>query len=804
MIGLTKSNYTLIVLGWLITVIGASSMLRGCNSTTEAAPEEELLQYVFGHDGAARFRVGEMVSEIQLSTHLESPDTRSESEIPTTGPDTYLYGITAQFESDGAETIERTFWIRSKSSDNTEGLPLWTSDAPSSVVTDTRTITFNLDETIPNGGTITISPIIREDQRVLFRIEKRLEYSQDNQPSSESSARRASRWTPFDAGSITPVEIEQITSSSLRPLGAEWLNGNTTELYRTGLPGSNQDAPRHGFTLMPSQGSSVTLRGPCNIGVTSSPVYDLVDGAAFDDIEPELTVLRRGASGGTISPQTIEVPDGALWRLDWVLPPEAEARNISISTVTGGACLWGEPTIHSPTEDTEHYVLPETRRLTSYRLTDSGDKLRVEVASGRRSGVLNVEARAADDAVIYYEVLDSNGQEISTGRFVTNGDQDPFSIQVEPTRGPVYEATKFRIVHPYRATHISFTSDSQVDLRFLAEVQTEPLRASSYELPKGWRAANAPWDMAPYISLVPQDLEEILVEQRLVRFDSIVQPVRRETSRPEGLCESHTVTPVSPPQGFVIYEEARGQTDEWRQWDRSRIEGQVQIKIPSNGELKIDYRFYSEPPESLTLLCGDVSDTETVSASAGLFKFEGFNSGWQNCRFLEADTVATSSLFLARAEGSSRRWAQRRVYPIDSLRPQTVELTVPQGGTTLYARLYQPDSNQGQRPGPVVSVDNGRPDIRTGLAEHPTTATRNVSVSGTGRRALLSDAADLPLTPLQGIAVTLGDDLNPGNHQVTLSLNGEGFSGYVRFDSCAGTPREQGPSDRYWWREVTP
>jgi hypothetical protein len=196
-----------------------------------------------------------------------------------------------------------------------------------------------------------------------------------------------------------------------------------------------------------------------------------------------------------------------------------------------------------------------------------------------------------------------------------------------------------------------------------------------------------------------------------------------------------------------------------------------------------------------------------VTASAGVFRFDGFETGWQNCQLEDEGSFSESALLLARAEGSSRRWAQRRVYRISDQDTYRIEVDVPRGGTTLYARLYQPAGGTSRRSVVHVEVDDGRPTIQTGLAEHPTTASRDVSIVASGRRALLSDAADHGLTPLQGIAVTLGDDLSAGTHTVSLSLNRrddvQDSGGYVRFDSCAGTPTERETNSRYWWREVS-
>jgi hypothetical protein len=233
----------------------------------------------------------------------------------------------------------------------------------------------------------------------------------------------------------------------------------------------------------------------------------------------------------------------------------------------------------------------------------------------------------------------------------------------------------------------------------------------------------------------------------------------------------------------------------------------VRLNIPNDGSLKVDYRFYDDPPADVSLTCGDVTDTELVGASAGLFRFEGFDSGWQNCRIENDRSFTDNALFLARSEGSSRRWAQRRVYPISERDTHRVVVEVPEGGTTLYARLYQPIDSPNRRQTVHVEVDDGRPDISTGLAEHPTTASRDVSIVASGRRAQLSDASENGLSPLQGVAVILGDDLTPGTHTVSIRLKGDGdedySSGYIRFDSCAGTPAVREPNVRYWWREVS-
>ena len=148
------------------------------------------------------------------------------------------------------------------------------------------------------------------------------------------------------------------------------------------------------------------------------------------------------------------------------------------------------------------------------------------------------------------------------------------------------------------------------------------------------------------------------------------------------------------------------------------------------------------------------------------------------------------------APGSGRRWARRGVYRLqDSLE---VEVEVPKGGTSVFARVYTEASQRA--PTLTFKVDDGRPRLKTGIVTHPTTPTQRRTPRRTGRTARLIDQEAGRLQAHQGVLIALGDDLAPGMHRVSIQLPSTANPVYIRFDSAAGLPSST-DDRRHWYAE---
>jgi hypothetical protein len=390
---------------------------------------------------------------------------------------------------------------------------------------------------------------------------------------------------------------------------------------------------------------------------------------------------------------------------------------------------------------------------------------------------------------IQYQLVGSAGQVLVEGAFDAPFLPTPLDHRIEPDRSPMSEATSIQILHPPEATTLRLTSDSPVDLRFLVPLDPGH-RADAYALPGKWRAHNAPWLLAPYVSVAPHNADSLVAEQRLVRFDATVRPVPQKKDPTPGAWRTRALVPEGHYESHLISEPVRRSRRLWQAWDRTRLAPMNQLVVPENGRVRVDYRvgpLASGRP--ITLRCGTTSVTSRLPAAASTVHFDGLPTGKQECRL-----TAPRGRYLANVPGNGRKWARRRVVRGD-LQDLEVIVHVPAGGTTLYVRSYTP-AGKGA-PTLEARVDNGNPRRRYGHAERITPAIVSGRPAGRGGDAWMEDRASGKLVPRKALYIPLGDDLLPGAHRVRVRVTRNDGPVYLRFD--AGSAPEPEDDTRPRW-----
>ncbi|MEC7242505.1 MAG: hypothetical protein VXW32_14815, partial [Myxococcota bacterium] len=498
-----------------------------------------------------------------------------------------------------------------------------------------------------------------------------------------------------------------------------------------------------------------------------------------------------------ISSTSVEVPPGSLWTVHWEAPVELSGLDLSFEAPNGKACVWGE---HAGSSwDSE--VAPETRRFTAWSLSPD-QELEVPVASGSGRGLLVVEARpqiledespslsspsGVNSNLIYHFETD-DGRVLSSGRAEVALAEEPYDRRVEPYSGWMGQPTRIALQHPSAATQVRFESDAPLDLRFLVPLPVEEERSSVYALPGGWTAQNASWELAPYVSLTPLQSQSLLSEQRLVRFDATVRPRRVLQSRPEGVQQTRSLVPKGQRIRHGVLETVR-RPGSWREWHRTALGRTTRLNIPETGSLTVDYRTTASEPGVFTLLCNGEEFSHALNAEAGSFRLNGMPPNWNTCQL-----TAPGGDYFVNAPGSGRRWARRGLYRLtDTLE---IEVDVPQGGTTVFVRVY---TETGVRAAPLtLTIDDGRPVLRSGSTQFPSTPRQQRTPQRSGRTAQLIDRDEGALQAHRGLGITLGDDLVGSKHKVTIALPTGAEPVFVRFDSSAAPPREA-TADRHWY-----
>ena len=784
----------LIGLGWAVCLAGFSGFLGTCQPKPDLAESENAdLTYALDGDGFVRLQIDDPTEPLFLRAHLELPET-----LDLQARETVVYGVNVQTTGADGTAIRQDIWLRSRISLDEDGEPTLLGPLPLRSVTDGRHLELDLSEQAVRGGQVELRPLLNlPDSRLLLRVERRPHNVQMRLPwlGGAVLASRTARFTTLPWTSLTRTEIQKIWSDNRLPLSAVGLKGETVELLRRSPPSVTPLATTAPVRLLPGQSTTLTLQGPCSIEVDAAWVD--TETAPPPEWLPAIERLqgRSPSSMDRISSTHVDVPQDALWSVVWTAPEASTELELNFTSSQGKACVWGQGT-GSAWETT---LSPETRRFTAWSL-GLDEELLVPVASGSGRGVLVVEARpqlepdqgpnpeAPSPAALSYQFENETGTVLQRGRTLVEQVGDAFDRRVEPSSGWMGQVTRVSLQHPPGATQVRFSTEAPADLRFLVPLPVEEERSAVYALPGGWTAQNAPWELAPYVSLTPLNSAELLAQQRLVRFDATVRPRRVLQSRPEGNTATRALEPKGQRLRYPILETVR-RPGEWNTWHRTELGRNTRLRVPETGAISVDYRTTAVSPGDFELSCGEHDFLQPLNAGAGSFRLSGLPTNWTACRL-----SAPNGTYFANVPGSGKRWARRGIYRLkDRLE---VDVDVPAGGTTVFVRVY---TEAGQVAAPLtLKVDGGRPQIRSGVVAYPTTPTQRRTPLRTSRQARLIDDSQGTLVVHRGLGVVLGDDLRPGKHTVEVTLPEGADPVYVRFDSSAGGLSESS-SRRHWY-----
>jgi hypothetical protein len=783
-------------LGWAICIATLSVLLGQCEMGP-SGPEAQapILTYAVPPDGKIRVPIQDPNEPLFLRAHLELPESEK---VQTES--TWTFGIRLTFHQPDGNFQSQDLWLRAGVKPQQDGSPTLVGSRSNQWVTEGRVVELNLQEKIRPGGQLEIAPLISlEGARLLLRLERQPAGMQMRLPWRGGAilSSRVSRYSALPWSALSDSEIEGLWAENRVALSADQLLGKTAQLHRMPPPKELVEAWTPPTELAPGQATGLTLQGPCSVVVSASTV----SGTTLEpDWAPEVVVLRGALQDGLISQTRVDVPADAMWFVQWTAPANGSGIALQFEAVNHRACLWGQP----KGQDWEKTFAPEARRFTAWS-TDKGQSLTVPVATGSQFGTLTVEARVrapagwtpAQDSEakltpqpIRYTLLNEAGSVLRKGRSSAVFTPDSLAHRVEPAPGWMGNWSRFTVQHSFQATHLKIESDSPMDFRFLVPLSVEEERSAAYALPAGWVAQNAPWDLAPYVSLSPVNADDLLAEDRLVRFDATVRPVARSSQRPEGSRLTHKLTPKQPTQNFPMLEQVR-KPGVWKPWHRTELGRTTRIKIPQSGVLQMEYRVTAADPTEMRLQCGQVTVAHEFPAVAGSLRLNDLPPGWQFCSL-----SAPSGRYVVNALGAGRRWAKRETHALKGA-GLVVPVIVPKGGSSVFVRVYTPRGKTA--PKLEVKVDNGRPRLRTGVVKHPTQARRKVQVRKSTRRAQLLDRDAGQLQSHQGLLVVLGDDLKAGPHTLQVRVLDSDGPVFVRFDSAAGLPAPASSALRNWY-----
>ncbi len=779
------TRFALPILGWALLAAGITEALTTRVDEPSSTTGDRSLFYALDPETAVSVRLAQGESSLVLSMALEVPEPPARDETQT-----WTFGVQLRLQPHQGEEFTHDLWFRARRSLLENGAERIHGARAGMVLTDIRRVDVPLAKLAPEGGLLTISPLLgTSDMRLQVRVESRqrpdsatvaLHLQSENLMNS-----RAERAGPFPWTALEEVERIRLASADTRPVAAESLSGTTRALHRLGPIHRAPTTHPKGVRLEPGQATQLTLIGPCRIEMTARSLPDQLPVTL--DVE---RILVHGEpvtddSGVETTDHPLAANPGEMVTLRWNVPLESDPVSLAFTAHPSPQCLWGAP----PGSGMEQTIAPETRRLTAWHLSPESDPLEIPLATGTSHGRLKVKARplppkdwtphaATQDPLltrIRYQLLGREDQVLVEGAFDAPFLPTPLEHRIEPETSPMSEATSIQILHPPEAITLRLATDSPVDMRFLVPLDSGQ-RAAAYDLPGQWRPHNAPWVQAPYVSVSPNHAASLAENHRLVRFDATVRPVLPEKVPTPGAWRTRTVVPEGRSESHLISEPVRRTRRLWQAWDRTRLAPINQLLVPESGRVRVDYRV--DPLSSgrpITLNCGDTSVTSRLPAAASSVHFDGLPPGEQPCRL-----TAPVGRYLADVPGDGRKWARRRVVRGDR-KDLEVLVQVPAGGTTLYVRSYTPEG----RAGPTLEarVDGGNPRRRYGRVERITPAVVSGRPAPRGGGAWMEDRASGALVPRRALYIPLGDDLLSGTHRVRVRVTRSDGPVYLRFDA---------------------
>lgn len=803
-------------LGWLV-LVGAVALIIAWTPHEEDASDDvgqREIHYALRQGQELAVRLLAQEERVRILAHLETPtpDVRDENQ-------TWLYGMEVSVEPANGPAVTREHWTRSRRTLLAHEQQALDSERPGTILTDSRILEMQVGHLLPEGGLLRIKPRLdMPEQRLLLRIfrERRADALEQTRimNTPEKHDKRLVGVYPFPWENLYPEEQLRVSGWVRERLATEVNTGESVSVYRHGSPSLAPTAPWSGYRLDQGDSTAVNLTGPVRLTadvVLETPLPGQTETRV--PLVPELVdASPRPFRGVDLRPYTLDIPDGALWSLRYHNPWGSPPVLLRLTVTPPAGHAWGEP----PGAGGEQPQAPEQRRLTAFHIDKGLPPIVVPVATGGPFGSLAVEARPRPTAewlanpataaptspvIVSYVSWDEDDRVLGSGSFPVQFRHAPFERYVEQADTRMSEETDIHVFHSHRAARLGFTATGPVDLRFLVPLEEEAVQAPRYEVPEGFTAKYAPWELSPYLSIAPANLQDLVASGRLVRFDATVRiEPRGDGGGPREVNRrTRVVSPVGTPPRYPLMERYISAFSDWQSWMRTRLAAVTTLQIPRGAPLEVDYRVpASQVGQTVFLRCGRMEAKDLIIATGGTLEFRNLEPGTVTCNL-----NAPPGDYLARVPGSGERWVRRAVFRADGA-PLTAQVPVRRGRVTqVYVRTYTPQWTQ--RPTLEILVDGGSPRRHNGPSVQLTRGRRLIQPEPADTDPRLEDQDRGNLASWAGVRIPLGDDLAPGLHEITLRpVFPEGqpsWPVWARFESTDALAPAEVPEN--WTEETT-
>lgn len=759
-----------VCLAMLLAVLGVQRF------DASGAPLDEILAYEVDAERGVEVTLHGGVQQVSLTSWVVLPlDTPGDEELP--------YGLDVRLtDVDGNVRMSRRYenYTRLPLVTSQDGVPRTSLAGGVSYVSEPRTVTVNVDPLGNSAGRLRVTASPGKYSRVLLRLAHRVERTRFEKALLARTMNTLER-SDLMAGrsSLGFLDIpDEVRAEALshwhQRLTAAGREGRDYTVRRLLIgpkvpPPAEPEWVGNGFESSPTQQLAINLAGPVTLRVWSAAATNLQVDLVGRDAPSFHAIGARGWIELTLESEGLAT---AIFAAD---PPSRLAFGASLAA--RGQFFRSEP----PRENGRWLeVAPEIVRQRAYRL-DPVQPMVLGVAPGQPRLGLSVRSLRAggERAEGRLRVLWQNGrgEQLSSEEFELSfgpsqfehvdgeevSERELLQLHVEPA------AERALIVGDEDLLATPFVPEPGVE----ESVMTPPFDA---EPPEGLRWRYAPLDIKDWALIRPDDEEELRRSGRelSVQCQLRLEPTGREgipiaprTLEPRGQPLSRPVfVPTTysprypfPDNGWVLFEAQRSARD---------------VVIAPPGELSI---LYVADAERLGQSWSLRSSTDTVYAGplylrSGARRLE-LPLGEQH---LEVEGLGARGLLLAQAapRGGGVILRRQTFYALDRGRQLDFDFLLRPGEL---ASLYVTIATEGQNADVTLAhaIDGGRPVERAKHFRHRMTDFERVQQLRTGAlgEALIwsepFSSREVALPDRLGRAlVTLGDDLLPGPHRLTL------------------------------------
>ncbi len=644
-----------------------------------------------------------------------------------------------------------------------------------------------------------------------------------------------SRWEHLDDAERVGLVREHW--QRLAALGENGVNYELRAVYYTGWRAPPPEALDDQEAILVTQGRPrvINLLGPTTVHIAASATaidsqtvdMDGESGGADDPSDPpkirQRVVLNMEMAGatGVHAPRSLTLPQNPGDALETSFFVPAGAHSLFFSTADAGAA---NLTLDAPPESHLHrieegqgelfatHIEPEQRRQVlrllgparpagTFGVFAQADPLsRTYRLDLRRLGIKLPE----ETSLVTVEGVDSEGSQVFLWKIPLEAEAAPYE-HIEYQDGmttSVDQPVSFRFIIPKMTEQIRVTSSEPVGARISAYMPTELEHEPPYEglEPDLMRWRYAPIVRTPWVSMRFDDrrgagergeLARLVAQVRLETKDT------RELANPSSQRPAIELHPHGSPRRQLLVDRVRSEATRiaWREWKPGSytalaVDREQTLDFSRGPKRRATLQYWIEAGgdaslgDEITLRVGEASYPLSVNASRGAWSLPREISGTQT---VSVETGrAKLRILIDRPENSRPRLQLHRTRTVYRLGRSALVVSVDKPSwqpVTVNAIVYGHSRAEAPNSTLISTLDRGSPARREGAVVHTITqAVRTHSLDAASRPtpARFADLAGTGAVYPRTVAITLGDDIPPGVHQVALRVE-HGPPLWVRF-----------------------